>query len=99
MPAPVVFIGPELAAAGWRLAGAEVIVPAAGDETAALARARTQAWLVLVCASLLPRIAPEAWQQAVTALTPLVTAVPDVQGNAPMPDLAERLRSQLGLVA
>lgn len=99
MSAPVVFIGPELAAAGYRLAGAEVIVPAPGDETAALAQARQRAWLVLVCASLQPRIDAEAWQQAVGALAPLVTAVPDVQGLAPLPDLAERLRSQLGLVA
>jgi hypothetical protein len=99
MPAPVVFIGPELAAAGYRLAGAGTLVPAPGDETAALAHARSEAWLVLVCASVLPRIAPEAWQQAVSALSPLVAAVPDLQGGTALPDLAERLRSQLGLVA
>lgn len=101
MPAPVVFIGPELAAAGYRLAGAATLVPAPGEETAALAlaRSRSGAWLVLVCASVLPRIAPEAWQQAVSALSPLVAAVPDLQGGSALPDLAERLRSQLGLVA
>jgi vacuolar-type H+-ATPase subunit F/Vma7 len=99
MSATVVFIGPELAATGYRLGGARTIVPVPGHETAALAQARRDGWLVLVCASVAARILPEAWQQAAMATTPLLVVVPDLQGQAPLPDLAERLRSQLGLVA
>ena len=42
------YIGDEASAAGFRLAGAQVIVPLPGEERAALASAREHAALVLV---------------------------------------------------
>ena len=36
---------------------------------------------------------------ALSALAPLVLVVPDLQGDVPLPDLAARLRAQLGLEA
>jgi hypothetical protein len=35
-------------------------------------------------------------RRAVSALSPLVLVVPDLQGEVPLPDLAARLRAQLG---
>ena len=98
MPAPL-YLGDEVSGTGWRLAGAEVHTPATGSETAALADACARAPLVLVSASVARAVAPPALHLAQLALAPLVLVVPDLQGGAPPPDLAARLRSQLGLEA
>jgi vacuolar-type H+-ATPase subunit F/Vma7 len=98
MPAPV-YLGDELSAAGYRLAGALVRTPRAGEEAAALAWARTQAPLVLLSAPVAAGIAEAVLRNALSALAPLVLIVPDLQGDVPLPDLAARLRGQLGLEA
>ena len=96
MPAPV-YIGDETSAAGYRLAGARVEVPEPGAEAAALAAARAQAPLVLVSAAVAARIAERELRAALAALTPLTLIVPDLLGEAAVPDVAARLRRQLGL--
>jgi len=94
-----VYLGDEVSAAGWRLAGATVRTPPAGQETAALAWARAQAPLVLVSAAVAAAVADAVLRDAQAALQPLVLVVPELQGQVPLPDLAARLRSQLGLEA
>jgi vacuolar-type H+-ATPase subunit F/Vma7 len=91
------YIGDEASAAGFRLAGARVIVPLAGDETAALAATRESATLVLISADVATRISAPDLAIAQAALAPLVLIVPDLRREVPMPDLAARLRGQLGL--
>ena len=73
-------------------------MPPRGEETKALATARATAPLVLVAASVAARIAERELRAARAALTPLVLIVPDLDGATPVPDLALRLRKQLGLV-
>lgn len=94
-----VYLGDEVSAAGYRLAGALVRTPTAGEETAALAWARSRAPLVLVSAAVAAGIAAGALRAALAALTPLVLIVPDLHDEVPLPDLAARLRTQLGLEA
>jgi vacuolar-type H+-ATPase subunit F/Vma7 len=53
--------------------------------------------LVLVSAAVAGRLDAQRLRQAASALAPLVLVVPDPQGRAPRPDLAARLRLQLGL--
>jgi len=95
------YIGDEIAAAGWRLAGAAVHVPAAGDEAATLAAVRAAAQgcaaLVLISAATAARIDGAQLQAAVAAMAPALLVVPDTQGRVPLPDFAARLRKQLGL--
>jgi vacuolar-type H+-ATPase subunit F/Vma7 len=98
MAAPV-YVGDEVSAAGYRLTGALVRTPRAGEEAAALAWARSQAPLVLVSAAVAAGIGDVALRAALSALAPLVLIVPDLQGAVPPPDLAARLRGQLGLEA
>lgn len=93
------FVGDEVTAAGYRLAGARVRVPAAGAETAALAAARAEAPLVLVTAACAARVDAGALRAALAALAPLVVVVADACNEAAPPDLAVRLRGQLGLTA
>jgi vacuolar-type H+-ATPase subunit F/Vma7 len=98
MTAPV-FIGDELSGAGWRLAGATVLTPPPGAEAAALAQARMQAPLVLVSAVTAAALGEPLLRAAQAAPQPLVLVVPDLQGEVALPDLAARLRGQLGLDA
>jgi vacuolar-type H+-ATPase subunit F/Vma7 len=91
------YIGDEIGAAGWRLAGAAVAVPEPGAARAALDAARADAALVLVAADVAARIDTVVLREALAALTPLVLVVPDTQGQVPLPDFAARLRMQLGL--
>lgn len=94
-----IFLGDEVSAAGYRLAGARVRTPRPGEEAAALALARGEAPLVLLSAAVAARLAVAELGAAQAALAPLVLVVPDLQGRQPLPDLAARLRSQLGLEA
>ena len=94
---PPVYVGDEVSAAGWRLAGVRVAVPESGGEAAALATARAEAPLVLVAASVAARIGDEPLRAALGAVSPLTLIVPDLLGTTPVPDVAARLRRQLGL--
>ena len=98
MTAPV-YLGDEVTAAGYRLAGARVSVPRRGEEAAALAEARSGAPLVLISAGVASRIPESALKIALAALAPLALIVPDPVGDTPVPDLAARLRRELGLEA
>ena len=91
------FIGDEVTATGYRLAGARVRVPDAGGETAALAAARAESPLVLITAACAARVDADALRAALAALSPVVAIVADAQNGAAPPDLAARLRGQLGL--
>ena len=95
--ATLLYLGDAVGAAGWRLAGATVLCPAPGEEAAALDAARGQAALVLVSAAVAAAVAAPALRQALSSLQPLVLIVPDLHGRAAVPDLAARLRAQLGL--
>lgn len=95
--AALIYLGDAVNAAGWRLAGATVQCPARGEELAALDTARHQGALVLVSPAVAAGIAAAALRDALSALQPLVLIVPDLQGQAEVPDLAARLRAQLGL--
>jgi vacuolar-type H+-ATPase subunit F/Vma7 len=98
MPAAV-YLGDEVSAAGYRLAGVRSAVPPRGGEVAALQEARATAPLVLVSPAVAARIDAHLLREALAALEPLVVIVPDTQGAMPRPDLAKRLRGQLGLPA
>jgi vacuolar-type H+-ATPase subunit F/Vma7 len=98
MAAPI-FIGGEVAAAGFRLAGAEVRIPAPGAEAAALDDARSRAPLVMVDAAIAARLPAALLRAAVRAVSPVTVVVPDLQGESGLPELASRLRRQLGIDA
>jgi vacuolar-type H+-ATPase subunit F/Vma7 len=98
MRAPV-YLGDEVTAAGYRLAGLAVRTPGRTDAGAALEEARAQAPLVLVSAAVAVHIGAAQLRAALAALQPLVLIVPDAQGEVARPDFAARLRGQLGLEA
>lgn len=98
MTAPI-YLGDEVSAAGYRLAGALVRTAQAGQAAAALAQARAQAPLVLLSATVAAGIGERELRAALAAPAPLLLIVPDLQAEVPLPDLAARLHAQLGLEA
>jgi vacuolar-type H+-ATPase subunit F/Vma7 len=96
MPAPI-FIGDELSAAGYRLAGALVRVPDPGEEAAALEWASTAAELVLVSAECAAQIPRKQLDAALSRMSPLVLVVPDACGESRPEDIAASIRRQLGM--
>jgi vacuolar-type H+-ATPase subunit F/Vma7 len=93
----VVFVGGEIGAAGFRLAGWPSLVPAPGEESAALERARAVASLVLIEASSARAVPAALLGEALAASAPLVLVVPDFRTGAEPPELARAVRMQLGL--
>ncbi len=93
------YVGDEVSAAAFRLAGVEALVPNAGDEATALASALAKASLVLLAASVAARLPERTLRNAQAALHPLLLVVPDLAGGMAMPDIVRRLRVQLGLEA
>lgn len=94
-----IYLGDEVSAAGWRLTGVDARACAPGDAGAALEAARAQTPLVMLSAALAVHVPAGQLRAAEAALAPLVLVLPDPQGEATLPDLAARLRSQLGMEA
>lgn len=93
----IVFIGDELTATGLRLAGVEVTTPEPGRTAPALAEAQRSAQLVLIGSDRARDVPPAVLEEALLSLDPVVAVVPDITGTVPLPDLARRLRSILGI--
>ena len=93
----LVFIGDEVAAAGWRLAGVDARVAVPGTEGEVLARSLDDARLVLVAVEAAARIPEAQLRAALRRLTPITVVVPDLREAVPYPDVAARMKRQLGI--
>jgi vacuolar-type H+-ATPase subunit F/Vma7 len=97
MSSPI-YIGDEVEAAGYRLAGLEVRVPARDELLTQIHSACEQAPLVLIGAATARDIPPPELDRLLARVTPPVVIVPDVRHRAGLPDLATCLRAQLGVL-
>jgi vacuolar-type H+-ATPase subunit F/Vma7 len=97
MKAPV-YIGDEVSAAGYRLAGLQVHVPPADAVLEAVEVACDGAPLVLLGSDLASRVPAQQLDELLSRLQPAVVVVPDIRGRAGLPDMARRLRKQLGVL-
>lgn len=98
MSAPI-FIGDEVSAAAYRLAGARTRTPVSEELVSTLRWARAEAPLVLLSAEYAEQLPPAELAQAMGALAPPVLIIPDVQQRSTPPDLAAALRRRLGMEA
>lgn len=92
------FVGDELSAAGFRLAGFRTETPMPGQEAVSLREAREVADLVVITAELAAHVPESELRRWQTALRPLLLVVADMRGRMNAPDLGAGLRRQLGLV-
>ncbi len=97
MSGATIFLGDELSAAGYRLAGVDARVPSPGDEAAFFATALQEAGIVLVATRCARAIPPAALEAGLALLSPLVIVVPDWDGRRLASEPANKVRQILGL--
>jgi vacuolar-type H+-ATPase subunit F/Vma7 len=98
--AQVLYIGDEVTALGFRLAGVETRAVAAGDAAAALREALAGGYeCVLFAGRLAPFVPDVVLGQALAAREPLFALVPDVLGRGAPADVAHAVRDALGIEA
>lgn len=91
------FIGDEVSAAGFRLAGVDVHVPAAEQAAGLFRRLLGESQLILITAEVAGWLPQDLLARALRADWPLVLVIPDVRGQVQPPDLSSLLRRQLGM--
>ena len=94
-----IFIGDEVSACAYRLAGIEVRTPAPDELTATLEKACTESDLVLITAQYAQQLHTDKLAEMQAQMRPLLLVVPDVREQVPVPDFAKALRTQLGVEA
>ena len=92
------FIGDEVSATGFRLAGVDVHVPGPGEAEDLFRRLLRESSLVLLTAEVASCLPEDLLRRAAIAERPLVLVIPDVRGRVAAPDPASVLRRQLGMV-
>ena len=95
--ARVIFIGDEVTAQGFRLAGASAVVPAKDAVPASFADALREADLVLITADTAGRLDADTLERAVRAASPLVLVIPDAALRAMPPDPVDAVERVLGI--
>lgn len=93
-----VFIGDEVSAAGFRLAGVRIRTPLAEELPTVISWANNNSSLIMITEEFLAKLDRSAQQRLVSQLQPPVAVVPDIRGTTPVADLATQLRSQLGVL-
>jgi vacuolar-type H+-ATPase subunit F/Vma7 len=97
--AGVIFIGDEVTAQGFRLAGAETYVPSKDAVAATVAEALREAELVLITADAAARLDADALERAVREASPLVLVIPDAALRVMPPDPADAVEHVLGIAS
>ena len=99
MPLQVVYLGDELSAAGFRLAGVAARVPPQGEEAPWLHAAMQEAQVVLLGIRCASAISPDTLEAALASRLPLVMVIPGFDGAPASSDPAVRVRGLLGVEA
>jgi vacuolar-type H+-ATPase subunit F/Vma7 len=90
-------VADELTAAGWRLAGARVLLGDAGNVADAFRTALQGADLVLITAELAAAVPATQLQDALHAYPPLVLVIADLRRAREPADIEEQTRRALGV--
>lgn len=93
----VAFIGDELTATGYRLAGATAYIVAPGEAAEALQAARESVALVLIAPAHARAIPAAELDAALTAFRPLTLVVDDILEREAPPDIEQAMRRALGV--
>ena len=93
-----VYIGDEVTAAGFRLAGLRVRSPHPDECDEVLRWACEEAPLILISAGMAQCLPQERLNKCLAMQKPPIVVVPDVLDRVAMPDLANTLRRQLGVL-
>jgi vacuolar-type H+-ATPase subunit F/Vma7 len=90
-------VADELTAAGWRLAGARVLIPDTQGVQESFATAVRGADVVLITAELASRLPEAQLRQSLHAHPPLVLLIGDLRHGCEPPDIEDEIRRALGV--
>lgn len=96
-PTPV-YIGDEVSACGYRLAGLRTHIPVQKNLPAELDSIAEDSSLVLLSAEIAARLPDTERKRLLARIKPPVVVVPDVRGQTELADMATYLRKQLGVL-
>ena len=91
------FMGDEVSAAGFRLAGVDVHVPTATQAEGLFRRLLGDSQLVLITAEVAERLPVDLLQSALISDHPLILIIPDIRRRIRPPDLSFLVRRRLGM--
>ncbi len=99
MTAPV-FIGDEISAAGFRMAGVRIRTPLleAKELINVIEWACHHATLILITSEYAAMLPTKDFERFVSQESPAILVVPDIRAKTTMENLNTRLRTQLGIV-
>lgn len=92
-----VFIGDEVSAAGFRLAGVTCYTPVAAEVTALFQRLRGEAGLILLTAEYAGHVPELLLAEAQREQHPLLLVIADIRDRVVPADVTSALKRQLGL--
>lgn len=95
--ATCVFIGDELSAVGYRLAGVSCLLPSAAEIEQILREPDPDLGLLMITAEQAARLPTDLVACARRRQRPPLILVPDIRGQHPPADLTSSLKRQLGL--
>lgn len=92
-----IFIGDELTATGYRLAGLRIRSPRPEETLMVFRWALGETELLLLSVEAARRLPPRELNAALSGLSPQILIVPDVRRRVPMRNLPARIRTELGV--
>lgn len=93
-----IFIGDEISAAGFRLAGLQIRTPMANELPNLLTWACANTSLLLITAEYATMLPTAEKHRLLRQEMPLVVLLPDVRAKTALPDLVTEIRAQLGVL-
>jgi vacuolar-type H+-ATPase subunit F/Vma7 len=94
----VLFIGDEVTAAGFRLAGVTVITPDKEKLHEVLAKVCDQASLILITAEFMEALDSQLQKEYMMKVSPMIVVIADINNSVPVKDLAVQVRRTLGIL-
>lgn len=92
-----VFLGDEISAAGFRLAGIPTLVPEEGQVEHELQRVARQAALILISAEAASQVSDSLINELLISLEPMLLIIPDLRERTQPRDLVTPIREHLGI--
>ncbi len=93
----VVFIGDDITALGFRLAGVECHVPGPGETARIVAEARRRAQVIMMTPDAFEALPARQARELENSETPLLAIVADARGLSPVPDTEREVKRALGI--
>ena len=95
----VIFIGDEITAAGFRLAGVECYTPEREELPKLLANKREDCDLIMITAGCADWLGNNTVEEMALWSRPLVSILPDIRNRISPPNLEQAVRRELGIEA